>query len=438
MKVKGLMMIGWSVLSLGVTGVGAQDALPTELKALMDAYNTGVKQMEVAQTDKAMASFEAVMKSASASKEEQAKVVLAGAANNLGMILLGQKKVEEAEAMFRKAVAVVPEHALAINNLGTALRRQGKIKEACAEYERSVKADPELGLAANNLARLLFEAGEDKKAAELLANNLQASLSARRETLLLSAYAFERLKATQEKLDAVWDELFSATDKSLAARDRLLADLVLNGADGLALRKTEEGLAADPTWTAGHVFKARLTAKSGDTLSALSQFRLLVKSNPKDVSLRTDLLALLLEKRLFDEAKGQVEDALKAFPENSALWFAQGRVLEALGKDRDAEVSYFTATKFDAANINAWNNLALLAEKRNDEKTAVACYGKALKAQPRNARTLYNLGRLYVTKNIDVKMGVSMLDAAVSVGGEGAAEAKKLLDALAGTAKKTN
>ena len=431
MKLKGLVMTMMAALTAGVWA----DEPSAELKALMDAYNAGVKQMEAGKADGAKTAFEAVMKDAAASGEAQAKTVLAGAANNLGMILLGQGKAEEAEAAFSQAVGADPTHALAVNNLGTALLRQGKAKEAVAAYERSVKTDPTLGVAANNLARLLIQGGDDQKAAELLSKNLKVSKDGRHEALLLTAGIVCRAKAGTAKQDAVWDLLFGGTDKSPAAREKLLGELVLNGADELALRKAEEGLASDPAWAAGLALKARLTAKAGKTLDALKQFRALVKNTPEDASLRSDLLALLIEKDLLDEAKEQSDAAVKAFPEHSALWFARGRMMERLGDAKEAEASYFNATKFDKANEKAWNNLAVLVEKRGDAKTAVVCYSNALKISPRNSRTLYNLGRLYVTQNIDVKTGVRMLGAATSSGGEGSKEAKKLLDNLQAVAK---
>jgi len=216
MKRKGLMMTTMAV-ALAAGALRAADVPPEGLKILMDAYNEGVKQMTAGKADDARAAFEAVIRDAAASKDAQAATLLANAANNLGTVLL----------------------------------RQGKINEALAAYERSVKADPSLGIAANNLARLLIQIGEDRQAAGLLAQNLKVSRAGQHESLVLTAGILCRTQAGAAKQDAVWDALFKETDRSNAAREKLLAELVLNGADALASRKTEEGLAADPAWTAG-------------------------------------------------------------------------------------------------------------------------------------------------------------------------------------------
>jgi tetratricopeptide (TPR) repeat protein len=390
-----MMMAAWAA------GAGEPTA---GQKALMDAYNAGVKLLAEGKKTEARTAFEQVVKDAAASEEDQAKTVLAGAANNLGMLLL----------------------------------EQGQIKDALAAYERSVKADPTLGSAANNLARLLIQSGNHTDAAALLARNLKVSRAGRHEALLLTATIFELTRAPAAKQDAVWGELFKETDQSTAAREALVLDLARHDAHTLALRKTEEGIAADPAWAAGKALKARLTARAGQTLDALKQFRALVKNNPADASLRTDLLVLLLEKELLDEARAQSEDAVKAFPEDSMVWFQRGKTLELLGDAKEAEKSYYKSTKFNENNDKAWNNLARMAEMRGDEKTAVVCYSNALRLAPNNARTLFNLGRLYVVKNIDFKVGVKLLSAAAAGKGEGVAEARKLLDSIAAASSKTD
>ena len=428
MKLNGLLMM--AMTSVWVAGARAEEMPSAEVEALAVAHRTGVKQMKEGKADEAKASFEAVIRDASASKESLAEPVLADAANDLGTLLLAQGKDAEAEAMFRKAIAINPVHAVAGNNLGLALSYQGRIKEALAAYERSVRTDPTLGSAANNLSRLLIQAGEDKKAAGLLAQNLKISKDGLHEAFLLTAGILCRAKVDTAKQDVVWDALFDETDKSLAAREKLLNELMLNGADTLALRKTEEGLAANSKWTAGLAFKARLTARVGKTLDALKQFRTLVRNDPKDASLRSDLIELLIEKGLLDEAKEQSEAAVKAFPENSALWFAHGKTLESLGDDKAAEKSYRAATNFGKSNWQAWNGLAALAEKQGDIPTALACYGAALECDIRNTQTLFKFGRLHVAQNTDFKKGVKMLMAAAGGGGSDAKEAGKLLERL--------
>jgi len=69
------------------------------------------------------------------------------AVNNLDLLYADQGKMEEAEAMYRRALkgrekAWGPEHSSTldtINNLGSLYRNQGKMKEAEAMYQRALK-----------------------------------------------------------------------------------------------------------------------------------------------------------------------------------------------------------------------------------------------------------------------------------------------------------
>lgn len=51
-------------------------------------------------------------------------------------------KLDEAEQLFRRALALQPDYALARTNLGSALMRLGRQQEAAAEFETCLQSDP--------------------------------------------------------------------------------------------------------------------------------------------------------------------------------------------------------------------------------------------------------------------------------------------------------
>jgi superkiller protein 3 len=87
---------------------------------------------------------------------------------NLGNVLRVQKKLKEAEEMYRRAIALDDKFVYAYNNLGLVLRDQKKLKEAEEMYRRALDLpDNTTGtpttahtLAHNNLGRLLQEQGK--------------------------------------------------------------------------------------------------------------------------------------------------------------------------------------------------------------------------------------------------------------------------------------
>jgi tetratricopeptide (TPR) repeat protein len=82
---------------------------------------------------------------------------IAAAHNNLGIILAQQGKLDEALAQFERAVALEPNFAEAHNNLGNVLQAQSKRDQAALEFERAIALRPDYAEALNNLGNILQE-----------------------------------------------------------------------------------------------------------------------------------------------------------------------------------------------------------------------------------------------------------------------------------------
>ena len=64
------------------------------------------------------------------------------AQNNLGNVLLREKRLNDAIDHYRRALAAAPYYAEAHNNLGVALSRQGRLADAIAHYQLALAALP--------------------------------------------------------------------------------------------------------------------------------------------------------------------------------------------------------------------------------------------------------------------------------------------------------
>ena len=51
-------------------------------------------------------------------------------------------ELEEAEASYKKAIALKPDHAVAHNNLGITLKKLHKLEEAEASYKKAIQIQP--------------------------------------------------------------------------------------------------------------------------------------------------------------------------------------------------------------------------------------------------------------------------------------------------------
>jgi len=75
----------------------------------------------------------------------------------LGHHLSQRGRFVEAEASYRKAIELSPNHPLAHNNLGWVQQMQGDTEGAIANYRRALQFDPSLRIARRNLAQLLVQ-----------------------------------------------------------------------------------------------------------------------------------------------------------------------------------------------------------------------------------------------------------------------------------------
>jgi tetratricopeptide (TPR) repeat protein len=76
--------------------------------------------------------------------------------NDLGFFLVGQRRIDEGLAEYRKALAIKPDFTRAMNNLGLALIGQGRYPEAIDQYLRALAIEPDYAFAHNNLGLALM------------------------------------------------------------------------------------------------------------------------------------------------------------------------------------------------------------------------------------------------------------------------------------------
>ena len=81
--------------------------------------------------------------------------------------------LEQAEALYRRAIALAPEHARAHLNLGIVLAAQARQDDAAAAYERVLAIDPRHPFGNYNYARLAYVRGDLVRAGSLVATALE-------------------------------------------------------------------------------------------------------------------------------------------------------------------------------------------------------------------------------------------------------------------------
>jgi tetratricopeptide (TPR) repeat protein len=101
-----------------------------------------------------------------AHKAQAADPAAAGPHYVAGRLWQGAGRLVEAEASYRRAIALQPGHARAYNNLGGVLHMRGDLDGALAAYRRALDLEPDLAQANQNYASILRDAGTLERAAD--------------------------------------------------------------------------------------------------------------------------------------------------------------------------------------------------------------------------------------------------------------------------------
>ena len=84
--------------------------------------------------------------------------------NDLGFVLVTQRRTDEGVAEYRKALAIKPDFTRAMNNLGLALIGQGRYAEAIEQYRKALALEPDYAFGHNNLGLALMYLGQTAEA----------------------------------------------------------------------------------------------------------------------------------------------------------------------------------------------------------------------------------------------------------------------------------
>jgi Flp pilus assembly protein TadD len=76
--------------------------------------------------------------------------------NDLGFVLVNQRRTDEGISEYRKALAIKPDFVRAMNNLGLAMLGQGRREEAVEQYQQALALEPNYAFGHNNLGLALM------------------------------------------------------------------------------------------------------------------------------------------------------------------------------------------------------------------------------------------------------------------------------------------
>jgi tetratricopeptide (TPR) repeat protein len=187
-------------------------------------------------------------------------------------------QLDDAMALYRQLLALVPWHADARNNLGAALLAKGRIPEAIQQYEVVLGLHPRHFNAMGNLAAAL---------------------------------------AAQGRLDeavARYQSAIAIDPAQAGAHYNLAGVLTALGRTGEAARSYRMALALKSEYAEAHNNLANLLATEGDHESAATHYRRALEINPRHAAAHNNLGSIARDLGRFDEAVAHFDRAIAIQP----------------------------------------------------------------------------------------------------------------------------
>jgi eukaryotic-like serine/threonine-protein kinase len=240
----------------------------------------------------------------------------------LSFILIDEQKYSEAESSCRKAIELKPNLAEAHSALGSALGPQGRYREAETACRRAIELKPDLEAAHSTLGAALMPQGKYRAA----------------ET---------------------------------------------------ACRKAIE---LNPNFAQAHGNLGNALAFQGNYVQAEAAFRKAIELKADLPNTYSNLSGVLLWQRKYEEAEAACRKAIELRPDFANAYFNLGNVLMSRQRVTEAEAAYRKAIELKADRADVHNDLGMALADQQKYAEAEAAYRKALTLVPHYAPAYHNLG----------------------------------------------
>ena len=277
------------------------------------------------------------------------------ARNNLGLLLVQQDRLDEAEACYHRAIELDPDFGRAHSNLGRLLLQQERFDEAEASFRRAIDLGADEPNSHNDLGVLYA-----------------------RQNRLDEAEAFYRWAI---QLDPDLADAHYNLGNLLRVRNRF-------DEAGASYRRAIE---IDPDRVAAHSNLGNVLANQDRFDEAEASYRRAIDIDPDSSAAHSNLGNLLLDRNRLGEAEVSFRRAIEAKPDYANHHYNLGVVLHGQNNFDDAEESYLRALELESGLAKAHNNLGVLRNRQGRFDDAAASFRRAIKLDASDASPQVNL-----------------------------------------------
>ena len=354
-------------------------------------------------------------------------------------VLLQAGKLDEAEPLLRRVIAVAPSNADAHNLLGTILDQHGQTQAAEREYLAALRSNPRATSARANLGVLMARTGRADAAVDAFEAVLRdtpdhpqatinlALLYAARGDYGRSVRLFERARRQQPDNLAVLSQLGFALyqiKRINESAEVLAAAVSLAPSDpdvlylsGLVAALRGDGEAAVDFWQRALAQRTDFAAANfmiGEELRKQRRYAGAAESYER--ALKQDAAQLVYYVRLggtymllvrYDRALELFQRAAQLFPGSAEAQYFVGIAARGYGALDVAEAALHKSLVLRDGNVDAWAQLGFVVGDRGRDVEAEKLLRRAVALDPRHFYANYDFGRLLVrTRRYDEAIGV--------------------------------
>jgi tetratricopeptide (TPR) repeat protein len=299
-------------------------------------------------------------------------------------------QLSDAEQIYKRILAMLPDHFDCLHLLGLIFLQRGNHTLALEQINIALARDPDNAFALNNRGIALKEL-----------KRLDDALASYDRALALRPDYAEALSNCGNTLQLLkrFDEALASYDRAIALRPDYVEALLNRGNMLKDLQRYEEALASYDGALAVEPNSAEAHANRGAVLHEFKRFDEALASCDRALALRSDIAELhairgnalcALQRR--EEALVSYDRALALQPAIAEVHYNRGNALHELRRFEQALASYDRALTlrpdFAEAHYNRGNTLHLL--KRFEQ--ALASYQSALALRPDHAEAIANRG----------------------------------------------
>lgn len=267
-------------------------------------------------------------------------------------------RLDEAEPLYREALALDPRHAEALHYFGVLHHQRGSHGVAAELLSHALKIDPADAACWSNRGLVAAALGNHDEATLCYRNALQLQPD--------FANAHNNLGATLQARKAFYDAIQAYRDA--LALDASLVDAHLNLGTVLArlerhdeaLACYERALALDPFSADAHFNAGNALTTKGDNAAAIACFHRAAELRPGFADAHTNLGSAMCKLAHYADAEQQYRHAVALKPNASNL-VCLGASLGAQGRLNEEEVFYRAALELDPDYAEAHMSLGFLA-----------------------------------------------------------------------------